>query len=308
MCKQKDPTERADAQHPLNRQTAKELSELHERLGDCEKDIAKRKRRENLLRRRHREMLKQLADLKATQQQLIQDERLNALGQMSSGIFHDFSNWLTPILGASDFLLMNPNMLGDREEPRVLLESVRTAGRDAKNIVNRLREFYRPDENAPMDSVDINSVVEQAIQLTKPKWQSQSHENGKLIEIKTVLKSTPHVKAAESQLREMLTNVILNSVEAMPDGGAITIDTDVKDKWIVLRVTDTGKGMSEEACQRCFEPFFSTKGTNGAGMGLSIAYGVVHKYKGAIKAESRLGKGTTMTIWLPIGRSAVPPS
>ena len=277
----------------------RDLNKLRSQLEKYEAITKKREEDEQALRKRYRQLLNQLTELKQAQRQVIQRERLHALGQMASGIVHDFNNSLTPILGASDFLIMNPEMLDNKEEAKVLIQSIRTAAQDARSIVRRLREFYRPDEDAMAESIDINPVVEQVILLTHPKWKEQTQAGGQSIEIKLDLKKVPTIKASESLLREVFTNLILNSVDAMPKGGTITITTDVENRWVVARISDTGKGMSEEVCQRCFEPFFSTKGKNGTGLGLSMAYGIIQKWGGTITAESELDKGTIMTIRLP---------
>ena len=282
-----------------SRNRLSDLDKLRTQLKKYEAVAKKREEDEKTLRKRHRQVLKQLTELKRAQQQVIQRERLHALGQMASGIVHDFNNSLTPILGASDFLLMNPEMLDNKAEAKILIESIRTAAQDARNVVHRLREFYRPDEDAMSESIDINPVMEQVILLTHPKWKEQTQAGGQSIEIKLDLKKVPTVRASESLLREVFTNLILNSVDAMPKGGVIAITTDVENDWVVAKVLDTGKGMSEETCQRCFEPFFSTKGKNGTGLGLAMAYSIIQKWCGTITAESEPDKGTTMTVRLP---------
>jgi signal transduction histidine kinase/ActR/RegA family two-component response regulator len=286
-------------QKTSNEDPLHELTKLRAQLEKHEKTTKKREEEDLSLRQRYRRLLKQLSELKRAQQQVIQRERLHALGQMASGIVHDFNNSLTPILGASDFLLMNPEMLNNKDEAKTLIESIRTAARDARNVVHRLREFYRPDEDAVSESIDINPVIEQVILLTHPKWKEQTQAGGQSIEIKLDLKRIPTVRASESRLREIFTNLILNSVDAMPRGGTITITTDIDGDHVVAKVSDTGKGMNEEVCQRCFEPFFSTKGKNGTGLGLSMAYGIIQKWGGTITAESEINKGTTITIHLP---------
>jgi signal transduction histidine kinase len=282
-----------------NEDPLRDLDKLRTQLEKYEAVTKKREEGVLALRKRHHQLMNELTDLKRAQQQVIQRERLHALGQMASGIVHDFNNALTPILGASDFLLMNPDMLDNKEEVKILIESIRTAARDAKSVVHRLREFYRPDEDTMAESIDVNPVVEQVVLLTHPKWREQTQAGGQSIEIKLDLKKVPTIKASESRLREVFTNLILNSVDAMPNGGTITITTDTESTWVVAKISDTGKGMTEEVCQRCFEPFFSTKGKNGTGLGLSMSYGIIQKWGGTITAESEPGKGTTMTIRLP---------
>jgi signal transduction histidine kinase/CheY-like chemotaxis protein len=264
-------------------------------------NLTRRKQAEEDLRATNRELEKALAELKATQQQIIQQERMSAIGQMASGIAHDFNNTLMPILGFSDLLLKNDAMLSNKVEARRCLEMLRTSAQDAANVVNRLREFYRPianDEEFPI--VDLAKIVQQAVSLTEPKWRHQAQANGVTISVATELKAQPIVAGEESALREILTNLIFNAVDAMPDGGAILLETSIDDKNAVIKVADSGTGMTEAVRQRCLEPFFSTKGERGTGLGLSMVYGIVERHRGKLEIESTLGKGTTFIIRLPL--------
>ncbi len=256
------------------------------------------------LKARNRALTESINRLRQAQKAIIQRERLHALGQMASGIVHDFNNALTPILGASDFLISNPDMLDSREEALALLQSIRTAGRDAKSMVRRLRGFYRPEEDAEVCAIDINPLVEQTILLTQPKWGKQAQASGRKINMEVNLGRIPRVRIDESHVREVLTNVILNAVDAMPSGGTIAVHTHHEKKWVVIEVSDTGTGMPEEVREHCFEPFFSTKGNEGTGMGLAVVYGIIKKYGGRIKIISELNKGTTFRFSLPAGDGA----
>jgi signal transduction histidine kinase/CheY-like chemotaxis protein len=264
-------------------------------------NLAKRKEAEENLVEANRDLRKALADLKSTQQQVIQQERLSAIGQMASGIAHDFNNTLMPILGFADLLLTNKKLLDDKAETRKCLEMLRTAAQDAVNVVNRLREFYRPianDEEFPV--VDLAKIVQQAVSLTEPKWRHQAQANGVTISISTEFAALPIVAGEESALREVLTNLIFNAVDAMPEGGGIALETSIIDDRAVLKVCDTGTGMTEAVRQRCLEPFFSTKGERGTGLGLSMVYGIVERHRGQLEIQSKIGKGTTFIIKLPL--------
>ncbi|PJB64960.1 MAG: hypothetical protein CO095_14475 [Armatimonadetes bacterium CG_4_9_14_3_um_filter_58_7] len=262
--------------------------------------------REGELEETNLRLQKALADLKATQEQVVQQERLRALGQMASGIAHDFNNALAPILGFSELMLMRPEGLDDREKVERYLKLIRTGAEDASNVVRRLREFYRKKEEGEVFlPVDLNQLVEQAVDLTQPKWRDQSLANGAPVEVRKDLKKVPKISGNESELREAMTNLIFNAVDAMPEGGTITLRTatdgagDAHDS-VVLEVSDTGVGMDEATRQRCLDPFFTTKGTRGTGMGLSMVFGTVIRHEGAIEVESKEGKGTTFRISLPI--------
>src|ERR1700704_269282 len=280
---------------------AKGLSKPVEKIvaGSVE-NLTRRKQAEDDLRETNRELEKALSELKATQQQIIQQERLSAIGQMASGIAHDFNNTLMPILGFADLLLENDALLADKVEARKCLEMLLTAARDETNVVNRLREFYRPiatDEEFPI--VDLAKIVKQAISLTEPKWRHQAQANGLTVTVSTELKALPIVAGEESQLREVLTNLIFNAVDAMPEGGSISLETSIEGERAVIKVRDTGTGMIETVRQRCLEPFFSTKGEGGTGLGLSMVYGIVERHRGLLEIQSTVGQGTTFIIRLP---------
>jgi signal transduction histidine kinase len=268
-------------------------------------NVTRRKQAEEDLREANRELEKALLDLKASQQQVIQQERLSAIGQMASGIAHDFNNTLMPILGFTEVLLNDAAVLDDKKETRHCLEMVRTSAKDAANVVSRLREFYRPaetDEEFPV--VDLARIIEQAVALTEPKWRHQAQANGATIHVSTDFKAFPTVAGEESALREVLTNLIFNAVDAMPDGGSISLQTSIEDGQAFLRVSDTGAGMTEPVRKRCLEPFFSTKGERGTGLGLSMVHGIVERHRGKLDIQSAVGQGTTFIIRLPLAEIA----
>jgi len=243
---------------------------------------------------------KALEKQKAAQQQVIQQERLRALEQMASGIVHDVNNVLTPILAYSEFLLMAPENLDDKKEVMNCLTLMNMAAKDASNIVSRLREFYRHrNEGEIFSPVNLNQLVEQAIELTRPNWEDQALASNITIKISKDLQEVPLISGDKTELREVLTNLILNAVDAMSTSGTITIRTRYDDGHVVLEISDTGIGMTEEVRQRCFERFFSTKGEHGTGLGLSIVDGIIRRREGTIEIESAPGKGTTFTIRLP---------
>lgn len=281
---------------------SKRLSEPVEQIvaGSVE-NLNRRQQAETDLLKTNRELEKALNELKATQQQVIQQERLSAIGQMASGIAHDFNNTLTPILGFSELLLENSALLDDRAETRRCLEMLHTSAKDAASVVSRLREFYRPattDEEFPV--VDLAKIVQQAVSLTEPKWRRQTQAKGVTLEVNVERKASPFVAGEEAALREVLTNLIFNAVDAMPEGGCITITTSIEGGDALLHVRDTGTGMTESVRQRCLEPFFSTKGELGTGLGLSMVYGIVDRHRGKLEIQSAVGQGTTFIIRLPL--------
>ncbi len=251
-------------------------------------------------------------ELRQTQQSVVQQERLRALGQMASGIAHDINNALSPVLAFSELILRKePNL---SPASRQHLDHIRTAAEDIAHIVGRMSEFYRRrQEHQRLAPVDVNQLVGQVIDLTRPRWHDMPQSNGMVIQITTELAANlPALYANESELRETLTNLVLNSVDAMPRGGRITIATrEVRQPGeffssgapakLILEVRDTGVGMDEVTRQRCLEPFYSTKRERGgSGLGLAMVYGMVERHQGTIEVESEVGHGTVMRLVLPL--------
>lgn len=266
-------------------------------------ETAERKQAEASLQESNRQLKEALTELAAMQKHIVQQERLRALGQMASGVAHDFNNALSPILGFSSILLEDIAQLDDKDKVMKYLQVINTAGKDAANVVSRLREFYRSrNQEETFRPFDLTKLVEQAITFTQPKWKDQALAGGLTVLVKTELQKVPDLSGNESEMREVLTNLIFNAVDAMPKGGTITLRTSRKDGQVVLEVVDTGTGMTEEVRQRCLEPFFSTKGDRGTGLGLAMVYGIIQRHKGTIDIQSEFGKGTTFAIGFPIER------
>ena len=241
-----------------------------------------------------------LAQLKTAQTRIIQQERLRALGQMASGMVHDFNNALLPIIGFSDLLLTQPHIMDETQKLRECLEFIRTAGRDAADMVGRLQNFYRRrDRNELPARSDLNQIVEESIALTRPKWKDQAQLAGRFIQIVTELNETPPVVGTSQEIREILTNLIFNAVDAIAQHGVISISTRHNGDGVTLRITDNGEGMPETVRCCCLEPFFSTKGKQGTGLGLSMVYGIVQRCEGTLNIESTPGQGTTIDVCLP---------
>jgi CheY-like chemotaxis protein/anti-sigma regulatory factor (Ser/Thr protein kinase) len=234
------------------------------------------------------------------QQQIVSQERLRAFGEMAGGIVHDFNNALMSVIGYSDILLNDDDILRDLTAARNYLKIMNTAGKDASQVISRLRDFYRPREVTDVFTpIDWNEVIEQAVPLTQPKWKGQALADGRTIAVELDLVKLPRIFGNAAELREVATNLIFNAVDAMPAGGTISLRSSVEEEHAVLEVSDTGSGMSEEVRMRCLEPFFSTKGEKGTGLGLSMVFGIIKRHEGSVEIESTLGKGTTFRIRLP---------
>jgi CheY-like chemotaxis protein len=219
---------------------------------------------------------------------------------MASGVAHDFNNALSVILGFSEVALRGCEGKLDAKSQRYFLHNIVTAALDGAKMVTRLREFYRPDDvREPRVAVNLNELIKQAITITRPKWKTQSLGKGVKIEIKTELADVAAVAADAAELREALTNLIFNAVDAMPNGGTITIRSAEENGNVTMKVADTGEGMSEEVRRRCLEPFFTTKGELGTGLGLAMVYGIIERHGGTLDVRSIEGGGTTFIVSLP---------
>jgi signal transduction histidine kinase len=261
---------------------------------------------ETLVKRRTAELEETLGRLKATQQQLIKQERLRALGMMASGIAHDFNNALTLVLGYAELLAPFFQNLPEERE-KLFLANLMAAAQDAAHVVSRLREFYRPTSHGEMrERVDVNATIEQSLILTAPRWRDKCRAEGRQINTQLSLEDVPPLLGNSAELREVLTNLIFNAVDAMPSGGQIRFRTRATEGRIEIQITDTGIGMSSEECARCLEPFYTTKGEQGTGLGLATVYGFVQRHGGGIRIQSQKGKGATFILTLPAGEGVLP--
>ena len=257
-------------------------------------------------------------DLRQTQQNVMQHERLRALGQMSSGIAHDINNAISPAMVYAELLQQDPSL---SPEARASLGTIERAMDDVAATVARLREFYR--ERAPEVSlvpVQLNAVARQVLDLTRAKWVGMAQRTGVVIRTQMELADNlPEIMGAENEIREALTNLIFNAVDAMPGGGTITVRTGViheaaasadeaAQERVFLEVADNGIGMDEATQRRCLEPFFTTKGEQGTGLGLAMVYGTIERHSAEIEVDSTVGEGTTMRMIfsVPAAKAAAP--
>ncbi len=239
-----------------------------------------------------------LADLNAAQQRVVEQERLRALGAMASGVAHDFNNALSIILGYGELVLGQCQNCG-AASAAAQMRTIITTAQDAAKIVRRLREFHRSADDDPERPVDLHTLVEQAIAITEPRWKTQAMGRGVAITTALDLEPVPPILGHAHELREVLTNLIFNAVDAMPAGGALTFTTRADGGSVLLSLADSGTGMSEEVRQRCLEPFFSTKGEGGSGLGLAMVYGIIQRHRGLVEIESQPGCGTTFLLRFP---------
>ena len=254
---------------------------------------------EDQVRERTARLEEALNELRSTQEHVVKQERLRALGMMAGGVAHDFNNALTMMLGYGELLLPWLEQNGSPRE-QTYLNHIISAAQDATHVVSRLRDFYRPAENNEIRvPVDLNEIAVQVVSLTSTRWKGRGLALGVQIEVQTELNETPLVAANASELREVLTNLIFNAIDAMPVGGLITVGTAPLADGVALTVTDTGIGMTDSERERCLEPFFTTKGEGGTGLGLAVVYGIIQRHGGTIEIASEKGVGTTFAIHLP---------
>jgi len=236
-------------------------------------------------------------DLRQTQTAVLQQERLRALGQMASGIAHDINNAISPISLYTDSLLEREASLST--QGRGQLEIIQRAIHDVAATVARMREFYREREPQMMLApVLLNELVQQVVDLTRARWSDIPQQRGVMIELVSELATPlPLIMGAEGEIREALTNLVFNAVDAMPAGGTLSLRTRVAEPgYVNVEVSDSGVGMDEQARRRCLEPFFTTKGERGTGLGLAMVYGMVQRHSADIGIDSAVGKGTTIRL------------
>jgi signal transduction histidine kinase len=295
-----------------------ELTSTRDTLRQTNQDLKQLTRElEDRVLARTRELEQSNEALRQAQQALIQQERLRALGQMASGIAHDINNAISPISLYTESLLEHETNLSPTARDRLV--TIQRAIDDVAQTVTRMREFYRPREaQLELMEVDLNGLVRQVIELTQARWSDLPQRRGIMIELKTALAADLlAVRGAENEIRDALTNLIFNAVDAMPEGGEIVVRTSVPTvptqggaaaQRALLEVSDTGVGMDEATRRRCLEPFFTTKGERGTGLGLAMVYGMAQRHNCALEIISKPGTGTTVRLAFPVSAAAQVPT
>jgi PAS domain S-box-containing protein len=239
---------------------------------------------------------------KAFSDKIIQSEKLAALGTMAGGVSHDFNNLLMAILGHIQLIL--PQI--EDEEIQRRLRNMEKAVYDGSNTVRRLQRFTERerDPNAAPSTIDTEEAVKDVVELTRPRWKNLMERSGRTIDIQMNLQQSCPAAINASDLREILTNLLLNAIDAMPQGGIITFRSYCQGEQIFLEVSDTGIGMSKDVAEKIFDPFFTTKGIGNSGLGLSVSWSLISRYGGDIQVKSKPGKGTTFIIRLARAEAA----
>jgi signal transduction histidine kinase/ActR/RegA family two-component response regulator len=255
--------------------------------------------------RRHVEELSHyIAEQERIREQYAQIEKLSALGELASGVAHDFNNTLAGILGRAQLLLLT-------EDPGRIeagLKLIIKTAKDGAKTIKRIQDFARQRRDHDFQPVSVDQLLLDVREITRPRWKSRAESEGVHISLELQLGSDEaRVMGDESELREVLVNLVFNAVDAMPRGGTLTLSTREAGDSIEIAVADTGDGMTEDVRSRVFDPFFTTKGKAGMGLGLAVSFGIVRRHDGTIEAESELGRGTTFRIRLAAARSSAKP-
>jgi len=238
-----------------------------------------------------------LDDLVASHLRVVQQERLRAFREMAGEVAHDFNNTLSGILARAQLLL------ADVQDPDVRrsLRMIEQVALEGAWVVRRFQDFSRTRPARPFQPLDLNQVVEEIAAAARSRWTQQLAARGITGEVRAELGPVPLVPGDMAELRQVLTAITLNALDAMPEGGNLTFRTGTEGTRIYCQIADTGVGMDEQVRLRIFDPFFTTKREKGKGFGLSGAYAIVDRHGGEMAVESAPGKGTLFTVWLPTG-------
>lgn len=287
---------------------------------ELEREISERRRADERVRRTNEELelrvqqrTRELEDanrnllvaydeLKGTQRAAMRQARLHALGQMASGIAHDINNAVSPIALYTESLLERESGLS--AQGRRQIATIQRAIENVADTVARMREFGRVRETQLLlEQVDLNALLTQVIDMTRARWYDLPQRQGVVIELRTQLyPALPMTLGATDEIRDALTNLIFNATDAMPHGGTLTLRSGVLSAnepelpGAFIEVCDTGVGMDEETRAHCLEPFFTTKGEHGTGLGLAMVQAMVHRHSAELDIDTRLGAGTRVRL------------
>ena len=236
-----------------------------------------------------------ITEQKEERERVARADKLRALGQLASGVAHDFNNSLAAILGRAQLLRRQI-----RDDALVRnLEIIQTAAEDAAATVRRIQTFARKSSVKEFEILDVATLLNDAIEITRTRWENEARLRG--LDYEVILNAEPgqFTSGSASELREVFVNIIVNAVDAMPEGGTLTVSSKRKGGTLRLHFVDNGTGMPEDVREKIFDPFFSTKGAHGTGLGLSVSYSIIERHEGSISVTSELKGGTVFTIDLP---------
>ena len=241
-----------------------------------------------------------IAEQERIREQFSQMEKLSALGELASGVAHDFNNTLAGILGRAQ-LLQRTN---DPEKLKRGLDIIIKTAEDGAKTVKRIQDFARQRRDHNFELVSIDQILLDASEITRPRWKNCAEASNIHITLDLNIGSNAMVMGDDSELREVLVNMVFNAVDAMPEGGTLTLTSRTAGEQVIVAVVDTGVGMYPEVRSKIFDPFFTTKGKAGLGLGLAVSFGIIRRHGGNIDVESQYGKGTEFRITLPLAKVA----
>jgi signal transduction histidine kinase/ActR/RegA family two-component response regulator len=236
-----------------------------------------------------------IAEQERIREQFSQMEKLSALGELASGVAHDFNNTLAGILGRAQLILRT----NDPEKIQRGLNIIIKTAEDGAKTVKRIQDFARQRRDHDFELVSIDSILFDVSEITRPRWKDRAEASNVQITLDLQIRSHAKVMGDESELREVLVNMVFNAVDAMPEGGNLTLAAEDVDGSVVISVGDNGTGMPPEVKSRIFDPFFTTKGKAGMGLGLAVSFGIIRRHEGSVEVESEVGSGTKFKIILP---------
>ena len=245
-----------------------------------------------------KELSHYITEQERIREQFSQMEKLSALGELASGVAHDFNNTLSGILGRAQLL----QRTDDPEKIRRGLEIIIKTAEDGAKTVKRIQDFARQRRDHNFELVSIDQILMDASEITRPRWKNFAEASNIHITLQLHIESNAMVMGDDSELREVLVNMVLNAIDAMPEGGKLSLTTRVADDSVIIKVVDTGVGMYPEVRSKIFDPFFTTKGKAGLGLGLAVSFGIIRRHGGNIEVESQYGKGTEFRITLPVAK------
>jgi len=245
-----------------------------------------------------KELSHYITEQERIREQFSQMEKLSALGELASGVAHDFNNTLAGILGRAQLL----QRLDDPEKVRRGLEIIIKTAEDGAKTVKRIQDFARQRRDHNFELVSIDQILLDASEITRPRWKNCAEASNIHITLNLNIGSNAMVMGDDSELREVLVNMVFNAIDAMPEGGTLSLTTRTAGESVIITIIDTGVGMYPEVRSKIFDPFFTTKGKTGLGLGLAVSFGIIRRHSGNIEVESQYGKGTEFRITLPVAR------
>jgi PAS domain S-box-containing protein len=237
-----------------------------------------------------------ITERKLAQARAARSDKLRALGELAAGVAHNLNNSLTVIQGRAQLLLMRSAEAGNKKSLEIITQAVG----DCSQTLRRLLDFSRRESTRHPMPVDLSELISSSVEIARPKWQASSAERTGIIEVRVDTPAPAFALGDSAELREVVLNLIFNAVDAMPNGGTIEAGTRMEGKTARFWIADTGGGIPAEVMARIFEPFYTTKGERGTGLGLSASHGIIENHSGEINVISEPGKGTRFEVSLPL--------